>query len=83
LQLPLLAMLTVLDGATFFGTSLLFASHLPSWDAFLPLLGWQLFANLLIGPVVLLMFAALDHKLKRPKRFGWRRHESAITFQPK
>ena len=82
LRLPLLAMLTVLDGATFFGTSILFATHIPSWDTFLPLLGQQLLSNLVLGPLVLMMFAALHRKLKRPKRFGWRRHDSAYTFQP-
>ena len=82
LQLPLLAMLTVLDGATFFGTSMLFAAYIPSGDTFLPLLGRQLWSNLILGPLVLIVFAALHRKLKRPKRSGWRRHDSALTFQP-
>jgi rod shape-determining protein MreD len=80
LQLPLLAMLTVLDGATFFATSTLFAPQTPAWDAFFPLLGRQLLANLVLGPLMLTVFAALHRKLKRPKRFGRRRHESALTF---
>jgi rod shape-determining protein MreD len=82
LRLPLLGMLTVLDGATFFGTAILFTTYVPAWNTFLPLLGRQLFSNLLLGPMVLMLFAALHRKLKRPKRFGWRRHESALTFQP-
>jgi rod shape-determining protein MreD len=82
LQLPLLVLLTVLDGATFFGTSVLFAPHTPPGDLFFPLLGRQLLSNLVLGPLVLMIFVALHRKLKRPKRFGWRRHDSTVTFQP-
>jgi rod shape-determining protein MreD len=82
LQLPLLAMLTVVDGALFFGAAILFSPHLPSLDVFFPLLGRQLLSNLVIGPLALMAFAALHRKLTRPRRFGWRQHASAITVQP-
>ncbi len=81
-QLPLLALLTTVDGATFFGASILFSRHHPGWDTFFPLLGRQLLSNLVLGPLVLMLFMALHRKLKRPKRFGWRRNDSAITFEP-
>jgi rod shape-determining protein MreD len=81
LQLPLLAGLTVFDGAMFFGSSMLFSTPTPSWDAFLPLLWRQLLSNLLFGPFLLLLFTAIHRRLKRPKRWGRRRHASAITFQ--
>src|SRR5919109_616548 len=49
LQLPLLAGLTVVDGALFFCfcTSVLFSAPPSSWDAFFPLLWRQLLANIL------------------------------------
>jgi rod shape-determining protein MreD len=82
LQLPLLAGLTVFDGAVFFGASMLFSTPTPSWDTFFPLLWRQLLSNILLGPFVLMLFAAIHRKLTRPKRSSRRRHESAITFQP-
>jgi len=82
LQLPLLAGLTSLDGAIFFCTSRLFSSPASSWDIFFPLLWEQLLANLLLGPFLLMLFAAIHHRLMRPKRSSRRYHASAITFQP-
>ncbi|MGH8069060.1 MAG: rod shape-determining protein MreD [Candidatus Entotheonellia bacterium] len=82
LQLPLLAGLTVFDGAVFFCTSMLFSTPTPSWDTFFPLLWRQLLSNILLGPFVLMLFAVIHRRLKRPKRSSRRRHESAITFQP-
>jgi rod shape-determining protein MreD len=82
LQLPLLAGLTVFDGAVFFCTAMLFSTPTPSWDTFFPLLWRQLLSNILLGPFVLMLFAAIHRRLKRPKRSSRRRHESAITFQP-
>ena len=83
LQLPLLAGLTLVDGAAFFCTAVLFSAHAASWEVFLPLLGRQLLSNLLLGPLLLMLCAALSRKLRRTKRSGWRRHEPATTFQPK
>ena len=82
LQLPLLAGLTVFDGALFFCTAMLFSTPTPSWETFFPLLWRQLLSNVLLGPFVLMLFAAIHRRLKRPKRSSRRRHESAITFQP-
>jgi rod shape-determining protein MreD len=82
LQLPLLAGLTVFDGAIFFCTSILFSTPTSSWDAFFPLLWRQLLANLLFGPFLLILFAAIHRRLKRHKRSRRRRYASAITFQP-
>jgi rod shape-determining protein MreD len=82
LQLPLLAGLTILDGAIFFCTSLLFSAPASSWEAFFPLLWRQLLSNILLGPFLLILCAAIHRRLKRPKRSSWRRHASAITFQP-
>jgi rod shape-determining protein MreD len=82
LQLPLLAGLTVLDGAIFFCTSLLFSPPASSWDTFFPLLWRQLLSNVLLGPFLLMLFAAIHRRLMRPKRSSRRRHASAITFQP-
>jgi rod shape-determining protein MreD len=79
-QLPLLAALTVIDGAAFFGASALFSPHALSWDIFLPLLGRQLVSNLLLGPLLLLLFAVMHRKLKRTRRSGWRHHDSALPF---
>jgi rod shape-determining protein MreD len=42
LQLPLIAGLTILDGAIFFCSSMLFSTPTTSWDTFLPLLWRQL-----------------------------------------
>jgi rod shape-determining protein MreD len=80
LQLPLLAGLTVFDGAIFFCTSMLFSTHASSWDAFLPLLWRQLLSNILLGPFLLILFAAVHRRLKRAKRSSRRRHESAVTL---
>jgi rod shape-determining protein MreD len=80
-QLPLLAALTVIDGASFFGASVLFSPHGLSWDVFLPLLGRQLVSNLLLGPLLLMLFARMPRKLQRTKRSRWRHHESALPFQ--
>ena len=82
LQLPLLAGLTCLDGAVFFCTSRLFSSPASSWDIFFPLLWEQLLSNLLLGPFLLMLFAAIHHRLMRSKRSSRRHHASAITFQP-
>jgi rod shape-determining protein MreD len=81
-HLPLLAGLTVFDGAVFFCTSMLFSTSAPAWDVFLPLLWRQLLANLLYGPFLLMLFTAIHRRLTRPKRSNRRRHASAITFQP-
>jgi rod shape-determining protein MreD len=80
LQLPLLAALTVFDGAIFYGTSMLFATHAASWDAFLSMLWRQLLSNLLLGPFLLILFAAIHRRLKRAKRSSRRRYEPAVTF---
>ena len=80
LQLPLLGGLTVFDGAIFFCTSMLFSTHVSSWDAFLPLLWRQLLSNILLGPFLLILLAALHRRLKRARRSSRRRHEPAITF---
>ena len=82
LQLPLLVGLTVFDGAMVFCTSMLFSAHAASWDIFLPLLWRQLLANVLLGPLLLILLAVAYRRLKRGKRFGRRRHEPTITFQP-
>jgi rod shape-determining protein MreD len=82
LQLPLLAGLTIFDGAIFFCTSMLFSNPAASWDAFFPLLWRQLLSNMLVGPFLLMFFASMHRRLKRPKRSSWRRHEAAIIFQP-
>src|SRR5262245_35074822 len=81
LQLPLLAGLTVFDGAIFFCTAMLFSTPTSSWDAFFPLLWRQFLANILFGPVLLILFTAIHHRLKRSKRLSRRRHASAVTFQ--
>jgi rod shape-determining protein MreD len=81
LQLPLLAGLTVFDGAIFFGSSMLFSTPTSSWDVFFPLLWRQLLSNMLFGPFLLMLFAAIHRRLKRPRRLSRRRHASAITFQ--
>jgi rod shape-determining protein MreD len=82
LQLPLLAGLTVFDGALFFCTSMLFSGPASSWDAFFPLLWRQLLSNVLLGPFLLMLFTSIHRKLKRPKRSSRRRHETAISFHP-
>jgi rod shape-determining protein MreD len=79
-QVPLLAALTVFDGAIFYGTSTLFTTHAASWDAFLYMLWRQLLSNLLLGPFLLILFAAIHRRLKRTKRSSRRRHEPAVTF---
>jgi rod shape-determining protein MreD len=81
LQLPLLAGLTVLDGALFFCAAMLFSKPTASWDTFFPMLWRQLLANVLLGPFLLMLFAAIHRRLKRTKRSSRRRHEQAITFQ--
>jgi rod shape-determining protein MreD len=81
LQLPLVAGLTVLDGAIFFCTAMLFSTPASSWDAFFPLLWRQLLSNMLLGPFLLMLFAALHRRLKRTRRSSRRRHAPAITFQ--
>jgi rod shape-determining protein MreD len=81
LQIPLLAGLTVLDGAIFFCASMLFSKPPSSWDTFFPMLWRQLLSNVVLGPFLLMLFAAIHHRLKRPKRSSRRRHEPAITFQ--
>lgn len=81
-QLPLLTGLTVFDGALFFCTSMLFSAHASSWDAFFPLLWWQLLSNLLLGPFMLILFASVHRRLGRLKRLGRRRHEPTVAFQP-
>jgi rod shape-determining protein MreD len=81
LQLPLLAGLTVLDGASFFCASMLFSKPTASWDTFFPMLWRQLLSNVLLGPFLLMLFAAIHRRLKRPKRSSRRRYDPAITFQ--
>jgi rod shape-determining protein MreD len=83
LQLPLLAGLTILDGAIFFCTSRLFSTPVSSWDTFFPLLWRQLISNVLLGPFLLILFVAIHRRLMRSKRASRRRHASAIPFQPK
>jgi rod shape-determining protein MreD len=80
LQLPLLAGLTLVDGAAFFCTAVLFSAHLSAWEVFPSLLGRQLVSNLLLGPLLLILCTALSRKLGRTKRSGWRRHEPATTY---
>jgi rod shape-determining protein MreD len=82
LQLPLLAGLTVFDGVLFFCTSMLFATPASSWDSFFPLLWRQLLANVVLGPFLLMLFTAIQRRLKRTRRSSRRRHEAAISFQP-
>jgi rod shape-determining protein MreD len=82
LQLPLLAGLTVLDGALFFCASMLFSAPSSAWDTFFPLLWRQLLSNILLGPFLLTLFAAIHRRLRRSKRFSRRRHAPAITFHP-
>ena len=82
LQLPLLAGLTVLDGAIFFCASMLFSAPSSAWDTFFPLLWRQLLSNILLGPFLLTLFAAIHRRLRRSKRFSRRRHAPAITFHP-
>jgi rod shape-determining protein MreD len=81
-QVPLLIGVTLVDSALFFCASLLFAAPTSPGEVFLPLLGRQLVANVVLGPVVLWWFASLYHRLTQPRRMGRRRHASAITFQP-
>jgi rod shape-determining protein MreD len=83
LQLPLLAGLTLVDGVAFFSAAALFSTHVSSWEVLLPLLGRQLLSNLLLGPLLSMLFAALYRKLGRTKRSGWSRHAPATTYQPK
>jgi rod shape-determining protein MreD len=83
LQLPLIAMLTAMDGAAWVGAALLFAPYPPAWETCLSLLGWQLLSNVTIGPPVLLLLAAAHRKLRRTKRSGRRRYASTLTFQPR
>jgi len=82
LQLPLLIGLTIFDGAIFFCTSRLFLMPVSSWDSFFPILWRQLMSNVLLGPLLLMLFVAIQHRLVRSKRASRRRHASAITFQP-
>jgi rod shape-determining protein MreD len=79
-QVPLLAALTVFDGAIFYGTSMLFTTHAASWNAFLYMLWRQLLSNLLLGPFLLMLFTAIHRRLRRTKRVSRRRHEPAVTF---
>jgi rod shape-determining protein MreD len=82
LQVPLLAGLTVFDGALFFSASVLFSGSMSSWDTFFSLLWRQLLSNIILGPFVLMLFATIRHKLKHPRRSSRRRYASALTFQP-
>lgn len=82
LQLPLLAGLTIFDGVIFFCTSMLFTTPTSAWEVFFPLLWRQLLANILLGPFLLMIFAAIHRRLKRAKHASRRHHASAITFQP-
>jgi rod shape-determining protein MreD len=82
LQLPLLAGLTIFDGAIFFCTSMLFSMPVSSWDTFFPLLWRQLLSNVLLGPFLLTLFAAMHRRLKSARRSSRRPRESALTFQP-
>ena len=80
-QLPLVAALTVVDGAAFFAVSKLFAARSGSWDAYIYLLGRQLLSNVLLAPLLLKLFAVLDRKLSRGTRARWRSHEPTLTLQ--
>jgi rod shape-determining protein MreD len=80
-QLPLLAVLTVMDGLAFFVASKLFAAPLAMWDIFVPLLGRQLLSNLLVGPLILMGLAAIHRKLTGGTPARWRAHEPTVTFQ--
>jgi rod shape-determining protein MreD len=82
LQVPLLVGLTILDGAIFFSTCRLFSTLASSWDPFLPVLWRQLLSNVLLGPFLLMLFAAIYRRLRRAKRSSRRRHAPALTFQP-
>jgi rod shape-determining protein MreD len=80
LQLPLLAGLTVFDGAIFFCTSMLFSTPTSSWDAFFPCSG--------AAPVKHTFRAVSAHTVHRhssqaeaPQALSRRRHASAVTFQ--
>jgi rod shape-determining protein MreD len=81
LQLPLLAGLTVLDGALFFCAAMLFSKPTASWDTFFPMFWRQLLSNLLLGPFLLMLLVAIYRRLKRPKRSSRRHYEPTITFQ--
>ena len=82
-QVPLLAGLTVLDGVASFATSKLFSAPSASWGMFLPLIGWQLLSNLILGPLMLGGFAAVHRKLSRASRARWGGHAPTVTLQPK
>jgi rod shape-determining protein MreD len=82
LRLLLLAGLTVFDGALFFSASLIFSTLTSSWDTFFPLLWRQILANVLFGPLLLVLFGAIHRRLKRTKRSSRRRYASAVTYQP-
>lgn len=81
-QLPLIAVLTVVDGAASFAMSKLFSAPSASWEMFVPLLGWQLLWNLILGPLILGGFAIMHRKLSRVSRTRWGGHARAATFQP-
>jgi len=82
-QVPLLAMLSVVDGVASFATAKLFSAPSASWGMFLPLLGWQLLSNLLLGPLLLGGVGAVHRKLSRASRARWGGHEPTVTLQPK
>lgn len=82
-QLPLLAMLTSVDGVVFFTASQLLSAPSATWDVLLPLLGRQLLSNLIAGPVLLKGFAMMDDKLTLRSRAHRRGHEPTATLSPK
>ncbi|MBI3327548.1 MAG: rod shape-determining protein MreD [Nitrospinae bacterium] len=79
-QLPLIAVLTAVDGAASFGMSKLFSAPSASWELFVPLLGWQLLSNLILGPLMLAFFAAMHRSLGRASRARRGGHEPTATF---
>lgn len=79
-QLPLLAVLTIVDGVAFFTASKLLAASTASWDALLPALGRQLLSNLIVGPILLKGFAVMHGKLRQGLRARRRGHEPTLTF---
>lgn len=82
-QLPLLAVLTVVDGVAFFAASKVFFTPGAEWDVLVPLLGRQLLSNLLVGPLLLKGFAAIHRKLAGETPARWRTHEPTVTPQPR
>lgn len=79
-QLPLLAVLTIVDGVAFFTASKLLAASAASWDVLLPTLARQLLSNLIVGSVLLKGFAVVQGKLRQGLRARRRGHEPTLTY---